>query len=135
MSTYIHPIPFQTQTDTTYLSRDNLFVNLYGLISKERWVTCSHFIDENTKGPPINSFVITLKKTTTLQYARIPLCGKGPANKVRPLQCIKFFNSHQTLQTICHPPSHKLTCPWNFQMFVKIYGNFLENGILTHCNF
>lgn len=45
----------------SYLSRHNLLIDLNRLICKERRVASCHFIDEDSKGPPIHSFVIALK--------------------------------------------------------------------------
>lgn len=44
-----------------HLARHNLFVDLDGLISKKRRVTSSHFVDKNSEGPPVHSFVVALK--------------------------------------------------------------------------
>lgn len=46
----------------SHLARHNLFVDLDGLISKKRRVTSSHFIDKNSKRPPVHSFVVALKE-------------------------------------------------------------------------
>ena len=52
-----------------YLSRNNLLVDLNGLVGKERRVSCSHFIDENTQGPPIHCSVVTLDTANTEMMA------------------------------------------------------------------
>lgn len=44
-----------------YLSGDNFLINLDGLIGKERWIAGGHFIDQHSKCPPINGFIIALK--------------------------------------------------------------------------
>jgi hypothetical protein len=44
----------------THLAGDNLLVDLNRLISKEGWIAGCHFIDEDTKGPPIHSLVVAL---------------------------------------------------------------------------
>lgn len=44
-----------------HLARHNLFVDLDGLIGKKRRVTSSHFVDKNSEGPPVHSFVVALK--------------------------------------------------------------------------
>ena len=49
------------QEKVPYLSRHNFLIDLDWLISKEWWVTSSHFIDENSQGPPINSLVVPLE--------------------------------------------------------------------------
>lgn len=45
-----------------YPSRDDPLVNLNRLVSEERRVTGRHFVHKNTEGPPVHSFVVTLKK-------------------------------------------------------------------------
>lgn len=45
-----------------YLPRHNLLIDLYRLICKEWRVASSHFIYEDSEGPPVHSFVITLSK-------------------------------------------------------------------------
>lgn len=47
---------------SSHLARHNLFVDLDRLISKKRRVTSSHFIDKNSKRPPVHSFVVALKE-------------------------------------------------------------------------
>lgn len=47
---------------SSHLARHNLFIDLDGLISKKRRVTSSHFIDKNSKCPPVHSFVVALKE-------------------------------------------------------------------------
>lgn len=47
---------------SAYLPRHNLLIDLNGLIGKERGVSSCHFIDEDSKGPPVHSFVIALKR-------------------------------------------------------------------------
>ena len=42
------------------LAGDDLFVDLYRLISEERRVTGSHFVDQYTQSPPVDGFVVTL---------------------------------------------------------------------------
>ena len=46
---------------TTNLSRDDLLVDLDGLVSEERRIASSHFINENTKCPPVHCFIVTLR--------------------------------------------------------------------------
>ena len=48
-------------TWNSYPSRDNFFIDLNRLVSKEGRVSSRHFIHKNTKGPPVDSFVVTLK--------------------------------------------------------------------------
>ncbi len=43
-----------------YLSRDNLLVDLDGLVSKEWWITSGHFIDKHSQSPPIHCLVVAL---------------------------------------------------------------------------
>ena len=50
---------------SAYLARHNLFVDLDRLISKKGRITSSHFIDENSKGPPVHSFVVALEESET----------------------------------------------------------------------
>lgn len=51
----------------SHLARHNLFIDLDGLISKKRRVTSSHFIDKNSKRPPVHSFVVALKSNRKIQ--------------------------------------------------------------------
>lgn len=53
---------------TTNLSRDNLLVNLDGLVGEERRVAGSHFIHQNTKCPPIHCFVVALRGRISYTY-------------------------------------------------------------------
>lgn len=46
-----------------HLPRDDLFVDLNGLVGKEGRVTGSHFINEHTQSPPVYCFIITLRET------------------------------------------------------------------------
>ena len=57
-----------TTGQKNYLSRHNLFIYLDWLVSKEGWITSSHFIDKNTQSPPINSLVVTLKQIITIHF-------------------------------------------------------------------
>ena len=52
-------------TFAAYLARHNLFVDLDRLISEKGRVTSSHFIDKDSKCPPIHSFVVALEETET----------------------------------------------------------------------
>lgn len=49
--------------NSAHLAGHNLFVDLDRLISKKRRVTCSHFIDKNSKCPPVHSFVVALEES------------------------------------------------------------------------
>ncbi len=42
------------------LARYNLLIDLNRLIREERWISSSHFIDQNAQCPPVNSFVVAL---------------------------------------------------------------------------
>ena len=44
-----------------YPPRDDPLIDLNRLVGKEWRVTSRHFIHKNTKGPPVDSFVVTLK--------------------------------------------------------------------------
>lgn len=44
-----------------HLPRNNLLVDLNGLVSEEWWVASSHLVDENPQGPPVHSFVVALE--------------------------------------------------------------------------
>ena len=46
---------------TANLSRDDLLVDLDGLISEERRVASSHLVYENTKRPPVHRLIIALR--------------------------------------------------------------------------
>lgn len=45
-----------------HLPRDNLLVDLDGLVSEEGWVAGGHLIDENPQGPPVHSLVVALER-------------------------------------------------------------------------
>lgn len=51
----------------SYLARHNLFIDLYWLVSKKWRVASSHLIDKNSKCPPVNSFIVALKKTKEIR--------------------------------------------------------------------
>lgn len=44
-----------------HLPRNNLLVDLNGLVSKEGRVAGCHLIDENPQGPPVHSLVVALE--------------------------------------------------------------------------
>ena len=48
-------------TSGPHLPRDNLLVDLDGLVGEEGRVACGHFIDEDPQGPPVHSFVVALE--------------------------------------------------------------------------
>lgn len=50
-------------TFSAYLARHNLFVDLDRLIGKKWRVTGSHFIDKDSKRPPVHSFVVALEES------------------------------------------------------------------------
>ena len=52
----------EISSHSCYLPRHNLLINLNRLICKEWRVASCHFIDEDSKGPPVHSFVIALKR-------------------------------------------------------------------------
>lgn len=52
-------------TFSAYLARHNLFVDLDRLIGKKWRVTGSHFIDKDSKRPPVHSFVVALEEAET----------------------------------------------------------------------
>jgi hypothetical protein len=43
------------------LSGHNFFVDLYRLVGKEWGISCCHFIHQHSQGPPVHSFVVTLR--------------------------------------------------------------------------
>lgn len=45
-----------------HLPRDNLLIDLDGLVSKKGWVAGCHLVDENPQGPPVHSLVVALKQ-------------------------------------------------------------------------
>ena len=46
----------------TDLSRDDLLVDLNGLVSKEWGITCGHLVYEHPQSPPVDCFIITLER-------------------------------------------------------------------------
>lgn len=50
----------RTPISRPHLPRNNLLVDLNGLVSEEGWVASSHLVDENPKGPPVHSLVVAL---------------------------------------------------------------------------
>lgn len=44
-----------------HLPRDNLLIDLDGLVSEEGRVASSHLVDENSQGPPVHSLVVALE--------------------------------------------------------------------------
>lgn len=44
-----------------HLPRDNLLVDLNGLVGKERRVTSSHLVDQHSESPPVHCLIITLR--------------------------------------------------------------------------
>lgn len=51
-----------------YLPRHNLLIDLDGLICKEWRVASCHFIDEDSQGPPVHCFVVTLENSMTASW-------------------------------------------------------------------
>lgn len=54
----------------TYLPRNDLFIDLNGLVSKERRVPCCHLVDEHAQRPPVYGLVITLVDREVVQMER-----------------------------------------------------------------
>jgi hypothetical protein len=56
----IYKIVTHNQFEFVYLSRHDFLVELNGLVGHERRLSRHHFKDQNAKGPPVDSFVVTL---------------------------------------------------------------------------
>ena len=67
---------------SSHLPRHNLLIDLYGLVSKEGWVSRSHLIDEHTQRPPVHRLVVALreKKRERKQRERIAQRGTKPVH-------------------------------------------------------
>lgn len=62
---YFHHVSYMFKQTPAYLPRHDLLIDLNWLICKEWRVASCHFIDEDTEGPPVHSFVIALKRFKT----------------------------------------------------------------------
>lgn len=63
-----------------HLPRDNLLIDLDGLVSKEGWVAGCHLVDENPQGPPVHSLVVAFAQDDLRgQVLRGPTQGPGAA--------------------------------------------------------
>ena len=49
------------QIHVTHPARDDLLVNLNGLVSEEGRVAGRHLVHQDPEGPPVDSFVVTLE--------------------------------------------------------------------------
>lgn len=45
-----------------YLPRHNFFIDLNRLVREERWITGRHFINEDSKRPPVDSFIVAFRQ-------------------------------------------------------------------------
>ena len=46
-----------------YPAGDDFFVDLYGLVREEGGVPGRHLVHQDTQGPPVHSFVVSLEKS------------------------------------------------------------------------
>lgn len=53
---------YMTEMFCCYLSGHNLLVYLNRLVSEEWWIAGSHFINENSKRPPVDSLVVAFRQ-------------------------------------------------------------------------
>jgi hypothetical protein len=51
---------FPTQVSVVYLARDDLLVDLDGLVGKEGRVASCHLVHEDAQCPPVNRLVVAL---------------------------------------------------------------------------
>lgn len=54
-------VPGGAPASGPHLPRDNLLIDLDGLVSEEGWVAGGHLVDENPQGPPVHSLVVALE--------------------------------------------------------------------------
>ena len=74
--------------DTTNLSRDDLLVDLDGLVGEERRIASGHFINENTKCPPVHRFIVAL--SSEISCNNVHVASMALANKLLFI-CLQFF--------------------------------------------